>query len=70
MAKECYVRFGAGQYWVSTKTGTHASKEFPTRAAVKRWLIENGVLPTVAEGYLLRADGGRTARVRLTKDFI
>jgi hypothetical protein len=70
MAKECFVKFGVGQYWVSTKTGTHPSKEFPTREAVKGWLVENGVLPTVAEGYLLRADGGRVARVRLTKGFI
>jgi hypothetical protein len=37
---------------------------------VKGWLVENGVSPTVAEGYLLRADGGRAARVRLTKGFI
>ena len=70
MAKECFVKFGVGQYWVSTKTGTHPSKEFPTRAAVKGWLVENGVLQTVAEGYLLRADGGRTARVRLTNRFL
>jgi hypothetical protein len=70
MAKECFVKFGAGRYWVSTKTGTHPSKEFPTRAAVKGWLVENGVSPTVAEGYLLRADAGRAARVRLSKGFI
>jgi hypothetical protein len=53
MAKECFVKFGAGQYSVSTKTGTHLSKEFPTREAVKAWLVENRVLPAVAEGYLL-----------------
>jgi hypothetical protein len=53
----------------ATQTGKHAQKEFETRSEVKEWLIERGVLLTVAEDYLVKADGGRAVQVLLKKHF-
>jgi hypothetical protein len=70
MAKEFYLKFSAARYWMTAnQTGKHAQKEFETRSGVKEWLIERGVLLTVAEDYLVKADGGRAVRVLLKKHF-
>jgi hypothetical protein len=69
MAKEYYLKFAAARYRMTgTQPGTHAQKEFETRREVKDWLVERGVLPTVAEDYLVKADAGRAVRVLLQKD--
>jgi hypothetical protein len=68
MAKEFYLKFSAARYWMTAiQTGKHAQKEFETRSEVKEWLIERGVLLTVAEDYLVKADSGRAVRVLLKK---
>jgi hypothetical protein len=70
MAKEFYLKFSAARYWMTaTQTGKHAQKEFETRSEVKEWLIERGVVLTVAEDYLVKADAGRAVRVLLKKHF-
>jgi shikimate kinase len=70
MAKEFYLKFADAHYWMTaTQTGKYAQKEFETRNEVKEWLVERGVLLTVAEEYLVKADGGRAVRVLLKKHF-
>jgi hypothetical protein len=70
MAKEFYLTFPAARYWMTaTQTEKHAQKEFETRNEVKEWLIERGVLLTVADDYLVKADGGRAVRVLLKNHF-
>ena len=67
MREARFVRFVKGRYWVTlTKTAEHPYKVFQDRYEAKVWLIEHGVLRSVAESCLLEADAGVSARVLLS----
>jgi hypothetical protein len=70
MTNKFHLKFSAARYWMTAaQAGKHAQREFETRSEVKEWLVDRGVLLTVAEDYLLKADGGRVVRVLLKNHF-
>jgi hypothetical protein len=67
MSEARFVRFVKGRYWVTlTKTAEHPYKVFQDRHEAKVWLLQYGVLRSVAENCLLEADAGVSARVLLS----
>jgi hypothetical protein len=67
MREARFVRFVKGRYWVTlTKTAEHPYKVFQDRHEAKVWLLQYGVLRSVAENCLLEADAGVSARVLLS----
>jgi hypothetical protein len=69
MTKERFLRYVAGRYWMTlNETAQHPYKVFKDRYEVKVWLVDHGVLKSVAEKCLLEADEGISSRVELYRD--
>ena len=67
MREARFVKFVSGRYWVTlTRTAEHPYKVFKDRHEVKVWLVEKGVLRSVAEDCLVEADAGIAVRVLLS----
>jgi hypothetical protein len=67
MSEARFVKFVKGHYWVTlTKTAEHPYKVFQDRYEAKVWLIEHGVLRSVAENCLVEASAGISNRVLLS----
>ncbi len=61
-----FIKFVKGRYWVTlTKTAEHPYKVFQDRHEAKVWLVQYGVLRSVAENCLLEADARMSVRVLL-----
>jgi hypothetical protein len=67
MSEACFVKFVQGRYWVTlTKTAEHPHKIFQDRHEAKVWLVQHGVLRSVAENCLVEAYAGISTRVQLS----
>ena len=68
MPEARFVKFVSGRYWVTlNKTAEHPYKVFQDRHEIKVWLIQHGVLRSVAENCLIEAYAGIATRVLLTQ---
>jgi hypothetical protein len=69
MTKERFLKYVAGRYWMTlNETAQHPYKVFKDRHEVKLWLVDHGVLKSVAENCLLEADEGIASRVTVNQD--
>jgi hypothetical protein len=67
MSDACFVKFVKGRYWVTrTKTAEHPYKVFQDRHEAKVWLVQRGVLKSIAENCLVEAYAGTSAPVLLS----
>jgi hypothetical protein len=67
MTEARFVKFVSGRYWVTlNKTAEQPYKVFQDRHEIKVWLVEHGVLKSVAENCLIEAHAGVAARVLLS----
>jgi hypothetical protein len=68
MSEARFVKFVKGRYWLTlTKTAEHPYKVFQDRHEAKVWLVEHGVLRSVAENCLVEAYEGISPRVLLSQ---
>ena len=62
-----FVKYVKGRYWVTlTETADLPYKVFQDRHEAKVWLVQHGVLTSVAEKCLLEAFAGISTRVLLS----
>jgi hypothetical protein len=67
MSEARFIKFVKGRYWVTlTKPAENPYKVFQDRHEAKVWLIQHGVLRSVAENCLLDAYAGISTRVVLS----
>jgi hypothetical protein len=67
MSEVRFVKFVKGCYWLTlTKTAEHPYKVFQDRYEAKVWLVQHGVLRSVAENCLVEAYSGISPRVLLS----
>jgi hypothetical protein len=67
MGEARFIEYVNGRYWLTlTKTAEHPYKVFQDRHEAKVWLIQHSVLRPVAEGCLVEAYEGPSARVLLS----
>jgi hypothetical protein len=67
MSEVRFVKFVKGRDWVTlAKTAEHPYKVFQDRHEAKVWLVQHGVLKTVAENCSLEAYAGMSSRVLLS----
>jgi hypothetical protein len=69
MSGAYFVKFVKGHYCVTlTKTAEHPYKVFQDRHEAKVWLVQHGVLKSVAENCLVEAYEGISNRVLPSPD--
>ena len=67
MSQTRFVRFVKGRYWVTiTQAAEIPYKTYQDRHEAKVWLVQHGVLTSVAEKCLLEAFAGISTRVLLS----
>jgi hypothetical protein len=67
MREARFVKFVKGRYWVTiTEAAEHPYKVSQDRYEAKVWLVERGVLKSVAENCLIEAQAGKSTRVLLS----
>ncbi len=67
MSEARFVKFVKGRYWLTlTQTAEHPYKVFQDRQEAKVWLIQHGLLRSVAENCLVEAYEGISTRVVLS----
>jgi hypothetical protein len=67
MSEARFVKYVKGRYWVTlTETAEQPYKVFQDRHEAKVWLVEHGVLKSVAENCLVEAYAGISTRVPLS----
>ena len=67
MSEARFIKCVKGRYWVTlTQTAENPHKVFQDRHEAKVWLVQRGVLTSVAENCLLEAYASVSTRVLLS----